>query len=168
MVFLLKQREQSAFSYLYDHYSGSLYSVILNIVPDRDLANDVLQEVFIKIWKQIESYDTIKGRLFTWMLNVARNASIDAVRSKGYQKSQQSRELTENVYFAGGSTELNIDKIGLKKVVNELKEDYRVLIILSYFEGFTQDEISKMLDIPLGTVKTRMRSALIQLKQLIK
>lgn len=165
---MLKQREQSAFSYLYDHYSGALYSIILNIVPDKDLASDVLQEVFIKIWKQIESYDNIKGRLFTWMLNVARNASIDAVRSKGYQKSQQNRELTENVYFAGGTTETNTDKIGLRKVVNGLKEDYKVLVILSYFEGFTQDEISKMLGIPLGTVKTRMRSALSQLKQLIR
>lgn len=165
---MLKHREQSAFRYLYDHYSGALYSIILNIVPDKDLASDVLQEVFIKIWKQIESYDNIKGRLFTWMLNVARNASIDAVRSKGYQKSQQNRELTENVYYAGGSTETNTDKIGLKKVVNSLKEDYKVLIILSYFEGFTQDEISKMLGIPLGTVKTRMRSALSQLKQLIR
>ena len=165
---MLKQREQNAFSYLYDHYSGALYSIILNIVPDKDLASDVLQEVFIKIWKQIESYDNIKGRLFTWMMNVARNASIDAVRSKGYQKSQQNRELTENVYFAGGSTETNTDKIGLKKVVNSLKEDYKILIILSYFEGFTQEEISKMLGIPLGTVKTRMRSALSQLKQIIR
>ena len=168
MVLLLKQREQSAFSYLYDHYSGALYSIILNIVPDRDLANDVLQEVFIKIWKQIDSYDNYKGRLFTWMLNVARNASIDAVRSKGYQKSQQSRELTENVISAGGSTELNTDKIGLRKVVNTLKEDHRILIVLSYFEGFTQDEISKMLSIPLSTVKTRMRGALLQLKQVIR
>lgn len=165
---MLKQREQSAFSYLYDNYAASLYSIVLNIVPDRDLANDVLQEVFIKIWKQIETYDTIKGRLFTWMLNVARNASIDAVRSKGYQKNQQSRELTENVYDAGGSTETNIDRIGLRKLVHSLKPDYRVLIELSYFEGFTQDEISKMLEIPLGTVKTRMRSALTQLKQVIK
>ncbi len=165
---LLKQRQQDAFSYLYDHYSGSLYSIILNIVPDKDLASDVLQEVFIKIWKQIDSYDNFKGRLFTWMLNIARNASIDAVRSKGYQKSQKSKELTENVYYAAGSTEINTDQIGLRKVVHNLKEDYRVLIELSYFEGFTQDEISKMLKIPLGTVKTRMRSALTHLKQVIK
>jgi RNA polymerase sigma-70 factor (ECF subfamily) len=137
-------------------------------VTDKDFASDVLQEVFIKIWRQIESYDNTKGRLFTWMLNVARNASIDAVRSKGYQKSQKNRELTENVYDAGGSTNINTDRIGLKKLVHNLKEDYRILIDLSYFQGFTQDEISKMLNIPLGTVKTRMRSALIQLKQVIK
>lgn len=168
LVTLLKQRHESAFSYLYDHYSASLYSVIISIVPDRELSNDILQEVFIKIWRQIETYDNAKGRLFTWMLNVARNASIDAVRSKNYQQSQQNRELTETVYEAGGSTHTNTDNIGLRKIVHKLKEEYRVLVELSYFEGFTQDEISKMLEIPLGTVKTRLRSALIQLKQVIK
>ena len=165
---MLKLRQEPAFSYLYDHYSGSLYAVILNIVPDRELANDLLQDVFIKIWKQIDSYDQDKGRLFTWMLNVARNASIDAVRSKTYRQSQQNKELTENVYSAAGSTQINTDKIGLRKIVNKLKDDYKVLVELSYFEGYTQDEISKMLNIPLGTVKTRLRNALLQLKQVIK
>ncbi len=168
LVTLLKQRHESAFNYLYDHYSGSLYSVIISIVPDRELANDLLQEVFVKIWRQIESYDNTKGRLFTWMLNVARNASIDAVRSKNYQHSQQNKELTENIYDEGGSTETNTDKIGLRKIVQKLKQEYRVLVELSYFQGYTQDEIAKMLKIPLGTVKTRLRAALIQLKQVIK
>jgi RNA polymerase sigma-70 factor (ECF subfamily) len=168
LVTLLRQRNGSAFSYLYDHYSGSLYSVIVSIVPDKELANDLLQEVFVKIWRQIESYDNTKGRLFTWMLNIARNASIDAIRSKNYQQSQQNRELTENVYNEGGSTQTNTDKIGLRKIVQKLRDEYRVLVELSYFEGYTQDEISKMLNIPLGTVKTRLRNALIQLKQVIK
>ena len=168
LVMLLKQRHETAFSYLYDHYSASLYSVILSIVSDRELSNDILQEVFVKIFRQIETYDTSKGRLFTWMLNVARNASIDAVRSKNYQQNQQNRELTENIYESGGSTQTNTDKIGLRKIVNKLKEEYRVLVELSYFQGFTQDEIAKMMNIPLGTVKTRLRTALIQLKQVIK
>jgi len=168
LVTLLKQRQEIAFSYLYDHYSASLYSVIVSIVPDRELSNDILQEVFIKIWRQIETYDTTKGRLFTWMLNVARNASIDAVRSKNYQQRQQNQELTETVHGVSGSTHTNTDKIGLRKIVHKLKEEHRVLVELSYFEGFTQDEISKMLEIPLGTVKTRLRTALIQLKQVIK
>ncbi len=168
LVMLLKQRQELAFSYLYDHYSASLYSVIVSIISDRELSNDILQDVFVKIFRQIDTYDTTKGRLFTWMLNVARNASIDAVRSKNYQQSQQNRELTENTSETGGSTQTNTDKIGLRKIVNKLKEEYRVLVELSYFEGFTQDEISKMLNIPLGTVKTRLRTALIQLKQVIK
>lgn len=143
-------------------------SVIAGIIPDKELAEDVLQEVFVKIWRQIESYDSTKGRLFTWMLNVARNASIDTLRSKGFQNSRQNREMTENVYEAAGTVSTNTDVMGLRKVVHQLKPEYKVLIELSYFEGFTQDEISKMLDIPLGTVKTRLRTALIQLKQQLK
>lgn len=168
LVLLLKQRSQNVFSYLYDNYSGALLSIIINIVKEEELANDVLQEVFVKVWKQIESYDSSKGRLFTWMLNIARNASIDTVRSKSYQNSQQNRELTEDVYVAGGTSQINTDQIGLRKIVHRLKDEYRVLVELSYFQGFTQDEISKMMDIPLGTVKTRLRTALIQLRAIIK
>ncbi len=147
---------------------GAIYSIILSVVADKELANDVLQEVFIKIWRQSESYDASKGRLFTWMMNIARNASIDMLRSKGYQKTQQNRELTETVYEKGGSIAINIDQIGLRKLVHSLKEEYKVLVELSYFQGFTQDEISKMLNMPLGTVKTRLRSALLQLRGLMK
>jgi RNA polymerase sigma-70 factor (ECF subfamily) len=165
---MLKQRQQPAFSYLYDNYSAALQAVILNIVTDYDYASDVLQEVFIKIWKQIESYDDTKGRLFTWMLNIARNASIDTVRSKAWQNSKQNNELTENNFLAAGTVQANVDQIGLRKIVYQLKEEHKVLVELSYFKGYTQDEISKMLDIPLGTVKTRLRTALTQLRQIIK
>lgn len=168
LVQLLRQRSQYAFGYLYDNYSGALLSIILNIVNEEELANDVLQEVFVKIWKQIDSYDSSKGRLFTWMLNIARNASIDTVRSKSFQNSRQNRELTEDVYTTGGVTETRTDQIGLRKMVHSLKEEYRVLVELSYFQGFTQDEIAKMLEIPLGTVKTRLRAALTQLREIIK
>jgi len=168
LVSLLRQRSQQVFSYLYDNYSGALHSIILNIVGEEELANDVLQEVFVKIWRQIDSYDSSKGRLFTWMLNIARNASIDTVRSKSFQNSRQNRELTEDVYASGGSSETRTDQIGLRKLVHGLKEEYKVLIELSYFQGYTQDEISKMLSIPLGTVKTRLRTALIQLRDVIK
>lgn len=168
LVMLLKQRQETAFSYLYDNYSGALHAIILNIVSDYDLASDVLQEVFVKIWRQIETYDDSKGKLFTWMLNVARNASIDTVRSKSFNNSQQNRELTENVHETAGSTQVQTDQIGLRKLVHTLKEDYKVLVELSYFQGYTQDEISKILEIPLGTVKTRLRSALTQLRQIIK
>lgn len=168
LVMLLKQRQQSAFSYLYDNYSSALYTIVFNVVNDETIAADTLQEVFVKIWKQIETYDDSKGRLFTWMLNIARNAAIDTIRSKSFQNSKQNNELTENNFAAAGTVQTNTDSIGLKKIVYTLKEEYRTLIELSYFQGYTQDEISKMLDIPLGTVKTRMRTALTQLRQQIK
>lgn len=168
LVQLLKQRTHAAFSYLYDHYSGALYNVILSILQDKELANDVLQEVFIKIWKQVEQYDAERGRLYTWLVNITRNACIDTLRSKGYNTQKQNREITENVYQAAGNINIETDKIGLRKIVNNLKDEHKVLIELAYFQGYTQDEISKILNIPLGTVKTRMRSALIQLKYFLK
>jgi RNA polymerase sigma-70 factor (ECF subfamily) len=168
LVTLLKQRSQPAFSYLYDNYAAALYSVIFSVLQDKELANDVLQEVFIKIWKQIDQYNPEKGRLFTWLVNISRNASIDTLRSRSYQDQRQNRELTSNVYTAAGSTNIETDKIGLRKIVNNLKDDYKVLVELAYFQGYTQDEISKFLNIPLGTVKTRLRSALIQLKEFLK
>ena len=170
LVTLLKAREERAFSYLYDHYSGALYSVILQIVNDAEIANDILQDVFLNIWRKIESYDPSKGRLFTWMLNIARNASIDTLRSRSYQNSQKNRGFPDNVdvYIPGLSTQVNVDNIGLGKTLEKLKEDQRRLIDLAYFKGYTHEEIAEIEEIPLGTVKTRIRAALIQLRELIK
>lgn len=168
LVALLHQRNEKAFGYLYDNYSGALYGIVNSIVTDKEIANDVLQNVFINIWRKIESYDPSKGRLFTWMLNIARNAAIDEVRSKGYRDSQKNQSLSENVDIAGAVTGPNIDDVGLKKVLTKLKTELRVLIDMSYFQGFTHEEISKALGIPLGTVKTRIRSALIQLRTMIQ
>lgn len=167
LVWQLRRRYQSAFVYLYDYYAGALLSVISAIVIDKELANDVLQEVFVKIWKQAENYDDSKGRLFTWMANIARNAAIDTTRSKNFKNSQKNRELTETVYTSEEiSIQIPVDRIGIRKMVHQLNDAQKVLVELSYFQGYTQDEIAKMLNIPLGTVKTRLRAALIQLKQL--
>jgi RNA polymerase sigma-70 factor (ECF subfamily) len=169
LVSMLQERNNQAFSYLYDNYSAALYGIINGIVNDAETANDVLQDSFINIWRKIESYDPSKGRLFTWMLNVARNCAIDKVRSKGFQNSLKNQSLPENVDVTvnGAVTGPNVDDVGLKKVLTRLKSEQRVLIDLSYFQGFTHEEISKMLNIPLGTVKTRIRSALIQLRTMI-
>ncbi|NCI47749.1 RNA polymerase sigma factor [Sediminibacterium soli] len=165
LVLRLRNRSRSVFSYLYEHYAGALRAVILNIVTDEELANDVLQEVFVKIWRQIDSYDQSRGRLFTWMLNIARNASIDMVRSRSFQNSRKNQELTDQ---AGGINEMRTDQIGLRKLVSGLREEYRMLVELAYFQGYTQDEIAKALSIPIGTVKTRLRAALIQLRDIVR
>lgn len=171
LVVALKERINQAFAFLYDHYSGALYSIIRQIITDNgELAADVLQEVFINIWRKIESYDQSKGRLFTWMLNIARNASIDTLRSKSYQNAQKNQELPENVYkgTSNQTTQQNVDNIGLKKVLEKLKPEHRVLVELAYFKGFTHEEIAGMMTIPLGTVKTRIRNALLQLREYLK
>ena len=169
LVNLLKEQSNEAFNYLYDNYSGALFTIINQIVPDRDTTHDVLQEVFVNIWRKIEMYDSEKGRLFTWMLNIARNAAIDKVRSKGYKNLQKNQSISETVYEnIEGNVNPAASDVGLKKVLTKLKEEYRTLIDLSYFQGFTHEEIAKMLGIPLGTVKTRIRTALSQLRIMIQ
>jgi RNA polymerase sigma factor (sigma-70 family) len=168
---LLKNKDQQAFAHLYDSYSGAIYSIILQIVGDEELANDILQEVFINIWRKIEMYDAEKGRLFTWMLNIARNASIDMLRSRSYRNSRKNQSIQDNVDIAGpggGTEQMSVDSIGLKKVLEKLKPEQRVLIDLSYFKGYTHEEIAQQENIPLGTVKTRIRNALIQLREILK
>jgi len=170
-VLALKERNDQAFGFLYDNYAGALYSIIKQIITDNpEVASDVLQEVFINIWRKIATYDQTKGRLFTWMLNIARNAAIDTLRSKSYQNSQKNQELPENVYKAVTDqiTQQNVDNIGLKKVLEKLKPEHRILVELSYFKGFTHEEIAEMMSIPLGTVKTRIRNALLQLREYLK
>lgn len=170
LVTLLKDRDSKAFGYLYDHYAGALNSIILQILNDSELANDVLQEVFINIWRKIESYDPVKGRLFTWMLNIARNASIDTLRSKNYQNSRKNLAFPEHSdgLRSTPAAEMNVDNIGLKKTLEKLRDDQRVLIELAYFKGYTHEEIAEIETIPLGTVKTRIRNALLQLRELLR
>lgn len=167
LILSLKQREKAAFDYLYTQYSGALYSIILNIVTDKETGNDILQEVFVKIWKQLDQYDPSKGRLFTWMLNIARNASIDFTRGKQFKNSRQNTELSDTVGNSIEGSAENMDNIGIAGVVNKLPGEYQKLITLAYFKGYTQDEISKKENIPLGTVKTRLRKGLIELKKLL-
>lgn len=167
---MLLQHNDQSFSYLYDNYSGALYGIINGIIPDDETVRDVLQEVFVNIWKKIELYDPAKGRLFTWMMNVARNAAIDKLRSRSYQDSLKNRSIPErpDISIPGATVTQSQDDVGLKKILAKLKEEHRLLIDLSYFQGYTHEEIAKALNIPLGTVKTRIRSALTHLRTMIQ
>lgn len=162
----MKQKDEQAFSYLYDKYAGALYGLVRQIVPDTELGNDVLQETFINIWRRIDTYDHTKGRLFTWMLNIARNASIDKIRSRNYQQGLLSSPIDDNE-IAHPVIRQGIDDYGLKKLLFKLKGEQRMLIELSYYQGFTHEQIAKALNIPLGTVKTRLRAALTQLRTML-
>lgn len=167
LVSLIAQRDQAAFSYFYDNYAYAINGIIGKLVTDVTLREDILQEAFVKIWNNFHQYDTSKGRLFTWVANLARNLTIDTLRSKGYKK-QQKISSDENSVTSQEDKRQSIeqhDSIGLRKTVNTLKPDQRIIIDLAYFNGYTQDEIAKEMGIPLGTVKTRMRSAILQLRQ---
>jgi len=163
----LQSHDEQAFSYLYDFYSKALFSIILQIIPQQEIAEDVLQEVFLKIWQNIVSYDASKGRLYTWMLNITRNQAIDRTRSKEFNNRAKTTELEENVYKDRQAVDAGIDDVGLKKTLSTLPEESRMLLELAYFQGYTQEEISKILNIPLGTVKTRIRTTIIQLRKIL-
>lgn len=167
LVALLQQRQEKSFDYLYDNYSGALLGVVGGIISDQETARDVLQDVFVNIWRKIESYDPAKGRLFTWMMNIARNAAIDKIRSRSYQDSLKNHPIPENADINLPATEPQVDDVGLRKVLSQLKDEHRVLVDLSYFQGYTHEEIARVMNIPLGTVKTRIRSALIHLRNMI-
>ncbi|HEY1030894.1 MAG TPA: RNA polymerase sigma factor [Flavipsychrobacter sp.] len=167
LVLLLKQQSQEAFNYLYKNYAGVLYSVIKKTISDDQTAQDVLQEVFVKIWNNIGQFNADKGRIYTWMINIARNASIDKLRSKGEimkAKIQSAEDAVYNIQ-SGFKTEQKIDTIGLKDAVQGLKPEYQAIVDLAYFKGFTLEEVAKTLEIPLGTVKTRMRHAIQLLRK---
>ncbi|OJW80199.1 MAG: hypothetical protein BGO69_13295 [Bacteroidetes bacterium 46-16] len=170
LVLLLQQRSEAAFNYLYQNYAAVLYGIVRKTIFDEQTAQDVLQEAFVKIWNNIDKYDPQKGRIYTWMINITRNAAIDKLRSKGEVMKSKIRTGEEIVNNIGQSlkTEQVTDTIGLRQVVGGLEPGYKAIVELAYFKGFTLDEISKTLDIPLGTVKTRMRHAIKLLREHFK
>ncbi len=170
LVTRLQQKDQQAFSYLYDNYAAALNAVVYRMVEDKELSEDILQEAFVKIWNNFTNYDKTKGRLFTWMLNLTRNLTIDTLRSKGYKKQSKisgDENSVSNLQDNNSGIE-KFDTLGLKKQLSTLKADQRLIIDMAYFNGFTQDEISKELGIPLGTVKTKMRTAILELRKFIQ
>ena len=170
LVVLLQRQDKTAFSYLYDNYAAALNGIIYRMVEEHHLAEDILQEAFIKIWNNFNQYDSSKGRLFTWMINITRNLTIDTLRSKGYKKQQkisQDENSVSNYHDKSNSSE-KFDTIGLRKQLVNLKPDQKIIIDLAYFSGYTQEEISKEIGIPLGKVKTRMRTAIMELRKILQ
>lgn len=169
LVIQLRNKDQQAFSYLYDNYSAALNGIIFRMVEERELAEDILQEAFVKIWNNFSSYDSAKGRLFTWMVNIARNLTIDTLRSKSYKKQQKisADENSVSNFTDNKMVAESFDAMGLRKQLTNLKPEQRSIIDMAYFKGYTQDEIAKETGIPLGTVKTRMRSAISELRKML-
>jgi len=167
LVLALRQREKVAVEALYDMYSASLFGVIVRIVNDEALAEDILQDTFVKIWNSFSSYSTEKGRLFTWMVNIARNLAIDKIRSKDFKNQTKNQELENNVTFIDEqrNTVYKPELLGVKDLVEQLKPEQKSILDLVYFNGYTHVEAADELGVPLGTIKTRLRMAIIQLRK---
>jgi len=170
LISLLKKRERQGLAYLYDHYSAALFGVITRIVTNKDQAEEVLQDVFLKIWDRIDQYDPERGRLFTWMLNIARNQAIDKTRSGEINKGKKTDPLDNLVSGIDkrDASELYVEAIGLKEVLIRLPEEQQFVVNYLYFKGYTQSELAEEFGIPLGTVKTRLRMAMIELRTILQ
>ncbi len=168
IIKLLAQADRKAVSLAYQHYGDAVYGMILRVIPEKEQAQEILQDVFIKVWQNAQKYDRSKGRLFTWLANIARNTAIDRTRSARFKREGKTGSF-ENLVSKHEELgeEMNIQDSGLKKVIDGLDEKYRILIDLAYFQGYSQRELEKKLDIPLGTIKSRLRQAIIQLRELL-
>lgn len=164
----LRARDTSAMSALYDMYSATLYGVVLQIVKIEETAEDVLQEAFVKIWNSFDNYDASKGRLFTWMINICRNQAIDTIRSKQYRVNTMTEDISLSLRPGASSDGFKPEHVGIRDVIETLKPEQKQVIDLMYFEGMTQSEIAEEYNIPLGTVKTRARSAVKTLSRFFK
>jgi RNA polymerase sigma-70 factor (ECF subfamily) len=170
LLVLIYKKDERAFTHLYDMYSKSLFSVINVLVKNREEAEDVLQEVFVKIWKNIDSYNEGKGRVFNRIQNNSRNKNIDKLRSKNFNNSQKNLSSDNFVNLLDDSNKLTnkIDTIGIQEFVKKLKPKCIEIIDLLFFKGYTQQEASEELAIPLGTIKTQNRNCINDLRNYLK
>lgn len=162
-----QKKDMAAFEKLYHMYAENICGVINVILKDPERSQEICQDVFVKVWNNASSYDSSKGRFFTWILNIARNAAIDELRSKTNKEQKQNLSMDYFVGILEGAEEMEnkVDVIGLNKVLKGLKELCREIISLLYFKGYTQKEAAEELGIPVGTVKTRNRNCIAQIRK---
>ena len=167
VVDLLQKGDKDALPLIYANYKAVLFGNIKRIVKRQEIAEDVFQESLIKIWKKRADYNPQKGRLFTWMIRICRNTAIDKTRTKEFRQSVdiQSQGESVDIESLGGSYEMNIDPIGVFDWVKQLDYRYREVIEIVYFKGYSHREAAEILGIPLGTLKSRVRNALIELRK---
>lgn len=163
----LRNGNREAYEHLYHNYGAMLYGIILRIVEEEEEAQNLLQDSFVKVWKNIMTYDDTKGRLATWLINIARNTAIDFTRSAYFIKKKQNQSIENYVIPVKHNFHATKeDTIGVKKMVQELPIEHRQIIEHMYFDGYTQQEIADEYNIPLGTVKTRTRAAMQALRKI--
>ena len=169
LIAKFQQKDESAFAELYERYSENILGVIHGILHDQELSEEVLQDVFVKAWNNASSYNSKKGRFFTWLLNIARNAAIDKTRSKAFKDSKQNQSAAFFVDILEDKNNFSskVDAIGIKKYIEVLEPICKKVIQLLFFKGYTQKETAEALDIPLGTVKTRNRICINKLREVL-
>jgi len=165
IVELLQERNDKAISLLYEHYGNTLYGVAHKVVRNDELAQDVLQESFVKIWKKSDSYDSSKAKLFTWLFRITRNTAIDKLRSVNTKTDKEIQMDVSDVYNLGVE-DIKPEFIDVRDNLEKIEAKYQIVLEALFFQGMTQQEASDALDIPLGTIKSRLKIGLRELKKI--
>lgn len=165
LVILLKKSPKEAIPVLYDKYGGNLYGILLSILKDEEDAQEALQQSFIKIWQKAALYDPDKSKLFTWLLSISRHTALDLLRKKGRTVQREIRMDLSDVYNKEGK-ELKPELMDMRDHIMTLEIKYQNVLEALYFQGMTQKEASEALELPLGTIKTRLRIAMRELRRI--
>lgn len=165
IVELLAERNEKAISLLYDNYADTLLGVAYKVVKDEDVAQDVLQESFVKIWKKSDSYDPTKAKLFTWLFRITRNTAIDKLRSVSTKTEKEIQIDVSDVYNLGEKA-ISPELMDMKENLDKIEDKYKIVLEALFFEGMTQQEASEELDIPLGTIKSRLKIGLREMRKI--
>ena len=165
IVELLGERNEKAISLLYDHYGDTLFGVAYKVVRDEELAQDILQESFVKIWRKSDTYDSSKAKLFTWLFRITRNTAIDKLRSSNTKMEKEIQMDVSDVYNLGVES-IKPEFLDIRENLEKIEQKYQIVLDALFFQGMTQQEASDELDIPLGTIKSRLKIGLRELRKI--
>ena len=170
---LIVQGRRDALEALYNRYTGAVYSLSMHKLRDSGLAEEVTQDAFFNVWRRASSYNARRGTVRAWLFSIAHNRTIDELRRRKRHQDRiqpnfdMSNRLSDDTNDPVKYTTLEFARIEIKGALSELRAEQRKIVELAYFGGLTHSEISKLLDQPLGTVKTRMRLALKKLREVM-
>jgi RNA polymerase sigma-70 factor (ECF subfamily) len=170
LLHAIARSDEPALACLYDRYRAILFGLLVRILNSREEAEDVLQEVFLQVWRQAADFDELRGKPFTWLVTLARSRAIDRLRSLSARERvalASAADQTEAISNAADDASRSEQRGIVVHALKQLPEEQKTTLLLAYFEGLTQSEIATRLGAPLGTVKTRMRSGMMKLRELL-
>lgn len=171
LIGAVARQDRSAFQGLYQRVAPKLFAIVLRIIRERSLAEDVLQDVFLKVWQNASSYSTETGPAMGWLIAIARNRSIDLLRSKALAPRAavtDAKDLIEKIAAVGDHEAEMIDIAALRHCLGQIDEPARSCVLLAYYEGYSREELAKRYERPVNTIKTLLFRSLAALKSCLE